>query len=602
MKRTNLVCYYSLIGALLASPYAAYGAGIRVGNLSRSNAQGHQQVAEKRNQLEQQARAAEEAANAPLAVRVEDESLAEKIRSAHPDATVTREDLDRCAAIYPDGEFTWARPTAGATAGSAPQCAAVVEMQAYQAGPNGSNLVVARTILGAGQTIKCNISEFPESSWLDEAGQIEFPADNPPTEQDVIKAMNAEQKQNAGIKILAGALIGGVGGNVTGKNEVGKDGLLGAGRDKMKNTAIGAFGGAAIMAGNAFGGKVAGDMILSTGINAAAGAVMGNIVASGDSVMRIERCVIKEKETTCLWGIVETLGEAISEDKVAYVSGKDVTNFKVCNKKLDQNGNSVDSPENCSYGDLSNVTIAAYDGVTRPNGLNYTLADMKAENWQRVYTDAHCFDSKNNKMTKGYGSSCNDGPWYEIASASYVTERIPAMISGVQDKATGWKQSDWAEVVKKFELDRKTVYGRNGDGSSYEIVTGATDSKSSDNDAETSATTSSDTAATAAATKTLFESFRPVYRDADSGGIVDMSNKARLKGTLTGAGVGAGMGAFSAYQGAQDDIKMRLATEIRAYQDSLQKVYCVTGKRFLSQYNDMAFIPAPAEPAEQEQQ
>ena len=55
-------------------------------------------------------------------------------------------------------------------------------------------------------------------------------------------------------------------------------------------------------------------------------------------------------------------------------------------------------------------------------------------------------------------------------------------------------------------------------------------------------------------------------------------------------------------QGAQDDIKMRLATEIRTYQDSLQKVYCVTGKRFLAQYNDMAFIPAPAEPAEQEQQ
>ena len=328
---------------------------------------------------------------------------------------------------------------------------------------------------------------------------------------------------------------------------------------------------------------------------------MGNIVASGDSVMRIERCMIGEKEKTCLWGVVETLGEAIGQDKVAYVSGKDVTNFKVCNK-LDQSGNSVDVPENCSYGDLSNVTIAAYDGVDRPNGLNYTLADMKAENWQRVYKDAHCFDSKTNKMTKGYGSTCNDGPWYEIQSASYVSERIPAMIPGVQDKATGWKQSDWAEGVKKFELDRQTVYGRNGDGSSYEIVTGATDAKSSDKDAETSDTTSSDTDATAAATQTLFESFRPVYRDADSGGIVDMSNKARLKGTLTGAGVGAGMGAFSAYQGAQDDIKMRLATEIRTYQDSLQKVYCVTGKRFLSQYNDMAFIPAPAEPAEQEQQ
>ena len=80
--------------------------------------------------------------------------------------------------------------------------------------------------------------------------------------------------------------------------------------------------------------------------------------------------------------------------------------------------------------------------------------------------------------------------------------------------------------------------------------------------------------------------------DADDGGVVDLSNKARMKGTLTGAGLGAGMGAFSGYQGAQDDIQQRWLSAVREYKDSLQKIYCATGTHFLAQYNDMAMIPA----------
>lgn len=83
-----------------------------------------------------------------------------------------------------------------------------------------------------------------------------------------------------------------------------------------------------------------------------------------------------------------------------------------------------------------------------------------------------------------------------------------------------------------------------------------------------------------------------MYEDATDGGLIDLDNKARLKSTLIGAGAGGALGAFTAYQGAQTDIENRWVTEVRAYKDSLQKVYCATGNRFLSHYNDVAVIPA----------
>ena len=89
----------------------------------------------------------------------------------------------------------------------------------------------------------------------------------------------------------------------------------------------------------------------------------------------------------------------------------------------------------------------------------------------------------------------------------------------------------------------------------------------------------------------LMAAFKPIYRDASDGGIIDMSNKARLNGTLTGAGIGGGVGAFTAYQGAQNEIDERWVSAVREYKDSLQKFYCGTGTRFLSFYNDMTVIP-----------
>ena len=87
------------------------------------------------------------------------------------------------------------------------------------------------------------------------------------------------------------------------------------------------------------------------------------------------------------------------------------------------------------------------------------------------------------------------------------------------------------------------------------------------------------------------DDFNPKALSADDGSVIDFSNKARLGSTVKGAGVGGAMGAFSGYQGAQADIEDRLTQAIREYNDSLEKIYCGTGKKFLSFYNDDAGIP-----------
>ena len=82
-----------------------------------------------------------------------------------------------------------------------------------------------------------------------------------------------------------------------------------------------------------------------------------------------------------------------------------------------------------------------------------------------------------------------------------------------------------------------------------------------------------------------------MYVSAEDGGVIDLDNKARLKGTMIGAGVGGAAGAFTAYQGAQSDIDERWVSAVREYKDSLEKFYCATGNRFISYYNDIAVVP-----------
>ena len=263
-------------------------AAVKIGNLTRANkAQAYQQINESRYRADlanQQAAQAAVAAVAPqeLPIAVHNQELAQQIQSGDAQAAVSMAQLDKCAKIYPNGEFAWAKPTAGRGAGGANTCVAVVEMRAAQAGPNGEDLVVARANVAAGDSLNCNISAFPQITWLPDAGNVEFPADAEPTREEVVAVMNEEQKQHAGFKILAGGLVSAIAGNVMGENDPGKDGLFGTSKSKLKTTAIGALGGAGLMAASSFGGKVGGDMIMSAGVNAAAGALIGNMSGKGD--------------------------------------------------------------------------------------------------------------------------------------------------------------------------------------------------------------------------------------------------------------------------------------------------------------------------------
>lgn len=579
---------YYLLSMLYALCSASADAAVRVGNASRSYAAGYQQVNAQREQIA----AAAAAAAAPIAttqsadtetnlpVRVANRELAQKLSRGETDSRVSIATLDSCAMVYPNGEFAWGSPTVGNGAGGASTCVAVVELRGYQMGLDGSDVVLARANLAAGDAVKCNISDFPEFSYTADATQVTFPADHEPTRADVVQVLNAEQKQNAGLRIAAGTVIGGLAGNAAGKNEIGSDSILGGGKHKTTGTIIGALSGAALMAGNAYSGKVAGDTILSTGVNAAAGSMIGNIAASGESVLRIEDCkipsvtVAKEKTTTnanadnkattdatannnanaddkiaepqsknskCLWGVIRK-GTALSGKNAYYNTGDETT--LVC--ESDDTG--------CKQETLLNIELAAYPNKDIDAAAKEGFEKITADPTKRFYL------TEKNEMKNGINPD-NSAIYAKISNATVATgTQMPAMIADVNDKAFGYKRSNWAKL--KTDLSGHTILGRTSSGAGY-----ALDGEYSIND------------------------FYPMMVDASDGGIIDFGNKARLKGTLIGAGAGGALGAYAGYQGAQSDIENRWVTAVREYKDSLQKIYCATGKRFLGYYNDQIIIP-----------
>ena len=264
---------YSLLCIIIAAGDAM--AGIRVGNLSRNYAGSSKNVVAAEQRYYNSTVSQDVPVEVQLPVPVANTELAEQVKTGDTKASTDMDTLNKCAMIYPDGEFVWDVPTMGRGAGGKATCVAVIEMRKIKAAGSQEYIAVARARVAAGDVVHCNISEFPQTSYLPEISDVEFPADNEPTREEVIQVMNEEQKGKAGLKIAAAALIGGLGGNLVGKSKPGEDSLLGANDEKLKTTAIGAAAGAAIMAASTYSGKVAGDVILHTTVNAAAGGVVG---------------------------------------------------------------------------------------------------------------------------------------------------------------------------------------------------------------------------------------------------------------------------------------------------------------------------------------
>jgi len=298
----NRICKISLFSAILAS-ISALPVEARVvvnsKNSGRSYADAYNQVNAVRYQQEYLDATATNvttaSATANLPVLVSDERLASAILNNSSSTTVAQ--LENCAMIYPNGVFRWETPESGIRQNQLNQCVAVVSLVNAT-----TNEVLATTTLAAGDAMKCNIDSFPETGMnVSALSKTELPADAAPTMGDVEDVMNQEQKQNAGIKIAAGAIISAVAGNALSKKEAGNAAILGTGKDQLKGTAIGAVTGAGIMAASTYTGKVAGDTIKSTAVDAAAGAVVGNMLAGqsgADNFLNVKKCKIGKVEKT----------------------------------------------------------------------------------------------------------------------------------------------------------------------------------------------------------------------------------------------------------------------------------------------------------------
>lgn len=473
---------------------------------------------------------------------------------------VSNEEFDRCASIYPGGVFDWATPTAGTKSGGGATCVALVEMRSYKNPNSTAYTVLANDYVAAGDSVKCNIDYFRN---LTLAGrEFVYPADNPPTIADVESVMAQEQKSNAGFKILGAALVGGIGGNLLGKPELGNDSMLGLGADKLKTTAIGAGAAAALMTASTQSNDYkTGTVILSTGVNAAAGAVAGNLAATGDDVLKIADCpdtgALNGKK--CLYGVFERKpGDPNTKDKAdeGYTWYYNLTNHNMVECKDEK-------PYSCNSISLSKVEFD--DGKCKAE----CDGDIKIYKCQDClkgkFTDNDKYKICNKKMVeKVEDRNCRDkdtSEYIKIAKGNPAGRRSPAMIVfNEPDKLFGYKYADWSKL-KTEKYSNVAVYDVRGN-----VITGLTT-----------------------------DSFYPSLQSADDGAVVDFENRARTKSTLVGAGGGAALGAIAGAAGADSAITERWTTAVREYEDSLGNILCLTGDRFLAKYNDIAIIPAMKE-------
>ena len=337
-------------------------AAVKTSNAKRSYAGAYQQVNAMYYQQEyaNSQTATTASANATLPVTVDDKELADAILNNTSNTTNISE-LESCAMIYPNGVFKWAVPESGVRLNPTQQCVAVVELR-----DANTNAILATTTVAAGDTMKCNIDNFP-SSGLNMAAlsKVELPADRAPTEEDVKTVMNQEQKQNAGLKIAAGAVVAGIAGNLLAPKEAGDTKLFGTGKTRLIDTAIGATAGAGIMAASTYSGKVAGDTIKSTAVNAASGMIVGNMLAGasgGDNVLATTKCKITDGENKgehdCIIGYVQEIsGEFNPGDEKLCVINRNGTQVYCCEKKPQQDKYKCD----INNANLTDITVLIGD-------------------------------------------------------------------------------------------------------------------------------------------------------------------------------------------------------------------------------------------------
>ena len=548
------ICKISLFSFILAVVAAIpVDAAVKVQNSKRSYADAYQQVNALRYQ--QEYAAAVQQTPATLPITVDDEKLAESI--LNNESTVNVSELEACSMVYPNGVFKWAVPESGVRQNKTPQCVAVVELRDANTGA-----VLATTTVASGDTMKCNIDYFPKSGLnMAALSRVELPADTAPTEEDVKQAMNQEQKQNAGLKIAAGAIIAGAAGNLLGPKEAGDTKLFGIGKKRLIDTAIGATAGAGIMAASSYSGKVAGDTIKSTAVNATSGMIIGNMLAGasgGDSVLAKTICTITEGEAKgehdCIVGNVSTIDKDLESNSKFYIV-QAVSGLPV--KECTQDDDKITC--NDYNGKLTNIRIT----------IDSEEKEIDRGNYDKISGTGECYTQTGDDNTQTFEkiNRCDKGYYLKITRAKTMSDQRRAyavFANGTLNKPLGYKYEDWNGLKGRAKL-----YYRNSDGSVGKLIED----------------------------KGKVE-FTPSMRDAESGGLIDLSNQARIKGTAVGTVAGGALGGFAGYQGAVNEVSERWLAALREYEGSLTNFVCMTGGRFLSQYNSYVEI---AEPLKSEQ-
>lgn len=542
----NKICNISLFSGLLASvtnmPSVAFSAQWMDARAQRSYADAYNQVimTQQQEYIAAQTIPTVQTASATedLPVAVTDEKIADEIKNNKSETTVS--DLESCSMIYPTGLFKWEVPQSGITASLKPQCVAVIEL--YDA---TTQKVLATTTLAAGDTMKCNIEMFPKDGWEQELNNVQLPLDTEPTMKDVEQELNKEQKENAGLKIAAAAIIGGLAGNMLGpKKDSDDDKLLGTNKEKVATTAIGAGAAAALMAASTYSGKVAGDTIKSTAVNATAGMIAGNMAAgltSSESVLATTKCTVNNVEKDCVIGRFYTKGDNITASNKYYTT-RGTTAY------------------NCSTGKCSRIPNTLIDVVLTGNNDIKTQAkdDMNDGDWSRL--TAHYIQSDGSIDTSKPDDNAEALYLVEFATTTTGASQPGfAVFGNLSTKVFGYKVSDWNDSLKKKEHSYYRRYVN--DSEAGDEITG---------DIE----------------------FVPSARDAQDGSIIDLTNEARAKATMIGAAAGGALGGFSGYQGAQSELTERYLVAVNEYSLSLSNFACRTGSRFLGIYNSEIFIPS----------
>lgn len=560
-------------------------AAVKTKNYNRSYANAYNQVAAiQQQQAYYDATAtnvttASQTANLP--VMVDDKNLAEAILNNSSDS-VNMSDLELCSMIYPNGEFKWSIPESGVRMNQIPQCVSIVKLI-----DANTNAVLAVTTVAAGDSMRCNADMFPVSGLLPAIEKVEVPNDTPPTMQDVEKVLNEEQKQNAGLKIAAAAIIGGVAGNMLAPKSYGDTKLMGTSKTQIMDTALGMTASAGIMAASTYSGKVAGDTIKSTAVNATAGMLVGNMaagMAGGNSVLAFTKCVPdgSDIEKDCIIGNLVTKGKPVEYSDTA----KDVYLINMSGDLLKCELNTKDTETEGNFHNCHTASGLLHIKLNGNGGEDIDYDSMITKEKSKVHDISGVYRpvTENNKSKFKLDSSATsqNGGYFIVKKADTISSYTPAFAvydNHIKKPAFGYTINDFNTDA---DLQNYVAYARNNDKKTGKLlyknnITTAVATEEQPDDSEKK-------------DEKQYE-FQPSAKDAEDGGLIDINNEARAKATLIGTAAGGALGGFAGYQGAKTELEQRWVEAVRTYNDSLSNFVCMTGGRFLAKYNDYVEIP-----------